>query len=89
MRTIDDLIEVADAYKVAAGIEHDRTVSHRVFGDSKKLTALRTGADITLRRFNEAMMWFASNWPVGRPVPAHLIVVEGDPAPPPAGEDAA
>ncbi len=63
MNTIETLLARADSYKEAAGIHHDSTVSHRVFGDSKKLSALRDGADITLRRFNEAMRWFDQNWP--------------------------
>lgn len=63
MQTIETLLARADAYKRAAGVNQDSTVSHRVFGDSKKLTALRAGADITVRRFNDAMLWFDENWP--------------------------
>ena len=65
MNTIENLLAVADAYKKASGLSHDRTVSHRVFGDSKKLTALRDGSDITTRRYNDAMVWFSENWPDG------------------------
>lgn len=60
---IHALIERADAYKAAAGLTDDTTVSYRVFSDTKKLTALRQGADITTRRFNAAMAWFDENWP--------------------------
>ena len=63
MQTVETLLARADAYKRAAGVDHDSPVSHRVFGDSKKLSALRSGADITLRRFNDAMSWFDENWP--------------------------
>lgn len=63
MNEIDHLLAVADAYKVALQIE-DTTVSSRVFQDSKKLEALRSGADITISRFNSAMRWFSENWPV-------------------------
>lgn len=63
MISIQNLIEQADAYKAASGIASDSTVSYRVFGDSKKLTALRNGGDITVSRFNAAMGWFAANWP--------------------------
>ena len=62
MTEIAHLLSVADAYKAALKIE-DTTVSSRVFGDSKKLEALRAGADITLGRFNAALRWFADNWP--------------------------
>lgn len=63
MIEIDALISRADAYKTASGIVDDTTVSYRVFGDSKKLAALRGGADITVRRFNQAMRWFDEHWP--------------------------
>jgi hypothetical protein len=66
MIDMNALIARADAYKVAAGVTEDTTVSHRVFGDTKKLGALRRGGDITVRRFNAAMNWFDQNWP--RPI---------------------
>lgn len=62
MQQIAHLLSVADAYKSALDIE-DTTVSARVFNDSKKLSALRSGADITVGRFNSAMQWFSVNWP--------------------------
>lgn len=62
MIDIGHLLALADAYKSATGLE-DVTVSHRLFGDSKKLAALRTGSDITVGRFNGAMDWFSANWP--------------------------
>lgn len=63
MIDITTLIARADAYKQATGIADDKTLSYRVFGDSKKLSAMRSGADITTRRFNAAMRWFDQNWP--------------------------
>jgi hypothetical protein len=76
MDQIAHLIKVADAYREADRIE-EKTLSHRVFGDSKKLAALRGGADITVGRFAVAMCWLSENWPEGavwpeevrRPVP--------------------
>ncbi|ASY56463.1 hypothetical protein SS05631_c15270 [Sinorhizobium sp. CCBAU 05631] len=44
------------------GVE-EKTVSNRVFSDSKKLGAMRAGGDITVGRFNAAMRWFSVNWP--------------------------
>lgn len=64
MIEIQHLIVVADAYQKAAGIA-ETTVSSRVFGDGKKLAALRAGSDITLTRFNDALRWFSVNWPKG------------------------
>lgn len=62
MINIQHLLDVAEAYRIAEGIE-DKTVSNRVFADAKKLTALRCGADITITRFNDALRWFSANWP--------------------------
>lgn len=62
MINIQHLLIVADAYRLATGTE-DKTVSSRVFADSKKLTALRSGSDLTISRFNDALRWFSANWP--------------------------
>lgn len=64
MMQIAHLLELADAYQRAVPVE-DKTLSFRVFGDSKKLAALRADADITTQRFNAAVGWFAENWPEG------------------------
>lgn len=64
MFKIADLLSIVDEYRRVTGAE-DRTVSSRVFADSKKLGALRNGADITTARFNDAVMWFSANWPEG------------------------
>ncbi|MGR9413132.1 hypothetical protein [Rhizobium leguminosarum] len=64
MLNIDHLISVADEYGRAAEVE-EKTVSSRVFGDGKKLTAMRSGSDITVGRYNEALIWFSTNWPDG------------------------
>ena len=62
MPEIAHLLRLIDAYKRAVEIE-DVTLSHRLFGDSKKIQALRHGADITVTRYCGAMVWLASNWP--------------------------
>lgn len=69
MAHLDQLLTVAAAYKTAAGLTDDKTVSSRAFGDSKKLSALQAGADITLGRFNATMRWFSENWPAEAPWP--------------------
>jgi hypothetical protein len=71
MINIQHLLDVADAYRNAEGIE-DKTVSNRVFTDAKKLTALRSGADITITRFNDALRWFSANWPKGAEWPGNV-----------------
>jgi hypothetical protein len=72
MPEIAHLLSVADAFKTAAGLE-DVTLSHRLFGDSKKLAALRGGADITVGRFNQSMVWLSENWPAGAKWPADVV----------------
>lgn len=62
MTQISHLLALADEFIRIERIE-DKTLSFRVFGDSKKLAALREGADITVGRFNAAMGWFDGNWP--------------------------
>lgn len=62
MLNIEHLLTVADAYATAAKVE-DKTVSSRVFQDSKKLAAIRSGSDITVGRYNSALAWFSENWP--------------------------
>jgi hypothetical protein len=71
MLDIDHLLDVADAYKRALRLE-DVTVSHRLFGDSKKLGALRQGADITLGRFNASLQWLSAHWPDEAEWPRHV-----------------
>ncbi|TIP70345.1 MAG: hypothetical protein E5X53_28245 [Mesorhizobium sp.] len=77
MTEIAHLLGLADTFIAATSIK-EVTLSHRVFGDSKKLTAIRNGADITVGRFNGAIEWFSANWPddavwpasIARPIPA-------------------
>jgi hypothetical protein len=71
MLTKDDLLECADLYRALTGVE-EVTLSYRIFGDTKKLRALRDTAGITLDRFNAGMTWFATNWPEGANIPARL-----------------
>ena len=67
---IDDLKKVASAYALAAGISI-ATVSSHATGDGAKLTSvLERDADMTTRRFDTTMWWFADNWPEGAPWPA-------------------
>lgn len=77
MNETSHLISLADEYLRATGTK-DVTLSFWVFNDSKKLTSLRAGSDITLGRFNAALRWFSEHWPenanwpdeVARPVAA-------------------
>ena len=71
MDQIAHLLSLADAYRVADPIE-EKTLSFRVFGDSKKLMAMRHGADITVGRASAALTWFSRNWPADAPWPADI-----------------
>jgi hypothetical protein len=71
MTEIAHLLSLADAFIAATSIK-EVTLSHRVFGDSKKLAAIRKGADITLGRFNAALEWFSLNWPADAEWPSEV-----------------
>jgi hypothetical protein len=62
MNLVDQLLKVSDAYANARRLSLS-TVSTRVLGDGKRLPALVNGADISVRRFEQAMQWFSDNWP--------------------------
>lgn len=89
MISISHLLNIADAYKAATGIEPDNRVSWRVFGDSNKLTALRDGGDITTGRFNQAIRWFDGNWPqdAARPPALEFALRQDMPVVDPQGAD--
>jgi hypothetical protein len=72
MNQIAHLLTLADIYRAAEPVE-DKTLSSRVFGDSKKLTALRDGADITTGRLFAALVWFSEHWPEGAVWPAEVL----------------
>ncbi|MGE0845520.1 MAG: hypothetical protein AB7L41_04570 [Flavobacteriaceae bacterium] len=65
------LLRLADAFIAATAIK-EVTLSHRVFGDSKKIGMLRGGGDITVTRYNAAIDWFAANWPADAAWPAGI-----------------
>lgn len=66
------LMALADEYIRATGVS-DTTLSSRMFNDGKKLPALREPkGDLSTKRFNVAMRWFADNWPENAAWPAHV-----------------
>lgn len=73
MLTKDDLLTMADLFRSLTGIEEETTLSHRIFGDTKKLRQLRDGSGITLERFNAAMRWLALRWPDDAALPDLLV----------------
>lgn len=66
------LLALADEYRRVTEVS-DTTLSSRMFNDGKKLSALRIPkGDLSTKRFNVAMRWFADNWPEGAVWPAHV-----------------
>ena len=72
MPQIADLLALADEYQRIDPVE-DKTLSSRVFADSKKLAALRSDSDITVGRFNSAVQWFSDNCPDGAVWPKGIV----------------
>lgn len=72
MLKITHLLDLADRYQ-AVEFCADKTLSNRLFSDTKKLSALRNGADITVSRFNDAVQWFSHNWPEKAVWPENII----------------
>lgn len=71
MFEIAHLLMLADEFERVTRLS-DTTLSSRMFKDSKKLAALRSGSDITTVRFNDAVMWFSENWPEGAEWPSGM-----------------
>lgn len=71
MVTAEHILDLAGRYARAQKIELI-TVSSRVFADSKKLDAMRSGADLTLKRAAMAVEWFSDHWPDGAEWPADV-----------------
>jgi len=78
MIKIFHLLKVVDAYQSATGLA-DSTISNYVFNDGKLVKNLRSGRDITVSRFNDALRWFSAHWPEGTAWPEGITrpVVEG------------
>ena len=59
------LLLLADAYQAFDPKIAETTVSWRVFSDSKKLKALRSGKSIQHHRLQASLQWFSDHWPIG------------------------
>lgn len=65
----DQILAVARAFCAARQLSLSR-VSTLVFNDGKKLDLIARGADLQTARFEQAMQWFAANWPPNARWPA-------------------
>ena len=70
------LITVADAFLKATPGLRETALSHRIFGDTKTIGKLRGGGEITVGRFNMAMVWFRTRWPDGAALPDPLSLYQ-------------
>lgn len=71
MIDISHLLKIINAYQAATGLA-DSSVSTYVFNDGKKVTSLRKGNGIDIRRFNSAFQWFSNHWPKNTPWPTGI-----------------
>lgn len=89
MSAIEDLLTLSRVYMQAEGVS-TTTLSHRMFNDGKKLTAIGAGSDIQVKRYERAIQWLSDNWPekaewpldVVRPVAASAIASAAEAATP-------
>lgn len=79
-------LAAVDAFKALTGVKHDKTLSFRIFGDSKRITSMRGTGDITVSRFNAAMFWLVEHWPDGHALPDGLKPYSERPSRPQEGE---
>lgn len=56
------LLAVIDAFLEAEPLK-ETTLSFRIFNDSKTISLLRNGADITTGRMQSAIEWMSDRWP--------------------------
>lgn len=75
-RMIDDLLALSDSFCSATGIA-ETTLSSRIFNDGKRLTAVRGGADIGVRRLERALEWLSANWPTAAVWPEQIRRPDG------------
>ena len=79
MFTLNALLTLVDGYCEATGLA-EATLSSRLFNDGKRLTEVRHGADIGIRRLERALVWLSRHWPVGaewpNDVPRPVVPVE-------------
>jgi hypothetical protein len=71
MSTIDAFLAVVDAYRDALNVS-DGSVSSRLFNAGHRISQIRAGSDIGVRRLSEALQWLSDNWPVNAVWPDHV-----------------
>ncbi|MEE7478452.1 hypothetical protein [Methylobacterium hispanicum] len=87
MSAIDRFLSVAGIYRRLTGLK-TTALSWRLFGDSKKLGALESGADIQVTRYEKALQWLSDNWPADADARWPAEVPRPPKTPAPANTDA-
>lgn len=72
MSGIAAFLHLVERYCSAAGCA-EATLSTRMLGDGKRLSAIRSGSDIGVRRLAEAVAWLSRNWPADLDWPADVV----------------
>jgi hypothetical protein len=62
MEHLNSFLLVVETY-CAATRQAEATLSSRMLSDGKRLSAIRKGSDIGVRRLRQAMQWLSDNWP--------------------------
>ena len=68
---ITRLLSLIDAFCAARGISEARA-STLIFNGGARVSQIRGGADIGVRRMQAAMLWISENWPEGAGWPADI-----------------
>jgi hypothetical protein len=67
------LLDVLEKYRVACGNISDKTLSSRVFDDSKKVGQLKSGTDLTTVRLVKTAIQLRDRWPKGQTRPKKAL----------------
>jgi hypothetical protein len=71
MEQIAHLLKLVEGFCFSTKIA-EATLSNRIFMDGKRLTAIRAGSDVGVRRIGRAITWLSDNWPTDVDWPAEV-----------------
>jgi hypothetical protein len=87
MEMVNALFALVDAYRTATGLSEAR-ISTLVLKGGRRISEIRLGSDIGIRRLHQAIDWFADHWPddvpwpPDVPRPSHFPLLAGVAVPP-------
>lgn len=56
------IVRLADQYARYHGMAAS-SLSTEIFNDGKRIDRLRSGLGVTVKTYNDALVWFSKNWP--------------------------